>query len=70
MNLEEAIATLREDGDVVVPFAQRLLQRIRERTGDDIRLEDIELQIVVRHLNGSAKVLRMLRDMIHESVSV
>jgi hypothetical protein len=41
MNLQDAIEHLHQDHDVVVPFAERLLQRVRERhVGEDIRFED------------------------------
>lgn len=71
MNLEQAIDKLKEDRDVVEPFARRLLQRIQERhPDDDIRLCDIDLTIGVRRLNGAAQIHRMLGDLLKEGVSI
>lgn len=58
-----------EDRDVVEPFIQRLMQRLQERLPrENIRLEDISLTIEVRVLNGPARLLRMLDDMLKEGV--
>ncbi len=71
MNLREQIEHLKDDRDVVEPFAERLLLRLRQKhPNEDIRLGDIDLTIGLRLLNGPAQIHRMLDDMIKESVVI
>lgn len=68
---------LGEDRDVVGPFIERLLQRLRERhPGVDLTLDDITVTVEVSlggpgglgALSASNRLRRMLSDMNKEGV--
>ena len=70
--LSAVIDRLKNDRDVVEPFAHRLLERVRERH-PHATLDDIGLKITVDlHESGGrslTEVHQLLRDMLIESVS-
>ena len=78
MTLENVLNTLREDVDVVRPFAERLLQRVREHH-PHATMSDIELRLAVTERGfgggpGSQETVagahKLLSDMVKESVSI
>lgn len=72
MNVD--LTKLKEDRDVVEPFIERLMQRLRERH-PDVRPEHVSLHIVVNLPGVPARnpffdAYRMLADMEKEGVVI
>lgn len=58
-----------EDKEITEAFIKLVIKRVKEKhPSEDIRAEDVSVKVEVKLLNGSAQMLRTLRDMVNEGI--